>query len=99
MKRRPSRGTTTFTNKSPSKDAKVTFTVKRPMTALVWASGQEILPGTFLCLTGLPTLLILDRWYWMKEWRSTMVKGKRRLKSSQMLMKVTLGEVNNMILW
>ena len=45
----------------------------------------EIFPN----LTGLPTLVILALWYWIHEWRSTMVKGKRRLKSSQMLMKVT----------
>ena len=43
-------------------------------------------------LTGLPTLVILALWYWIHEWRSTMVKGKRRLKSSQMLMKVTLAD-------
>ena len=44
----------------------------------------------FSNLTGLPTLVILALWYWIHEWRSTMVKGKRRLKRSQMLMKVTL---------
>ena len=46
----------------------------------------------FSNLTGLPTLVILALWYWIHEWRSTMVKGKRRLKRSQMLMKVTLAD-------